>query len=212
MILKTRLEWTSSAGAEVSRAVKISSNSGAGRRLLAFSKLSNHENLSLGAPHFIAGEVSFYELDDAVQAVEASATLSFEESYIIYEAAKLSEGAECIAQGCFLPLFVSYEVDYATDGAEAIITPVIKICSLRPATICASLKVDGFELLPSARIPLVEGANETRLRPVKLVRPKKYWSKRSNSETLYRMELELLHGDLKPILDIRELSLWGASN
>ena len=209
MILKTRLEWASSSASDGLRKAKISFGSGVGRRLLAFSNLSSHEGLSLGPPHFTGGDISFYELDTDVQSVEAKDATTFAESYVIYEATTLAEGGECIAQGCFLPLHVSYEVGYEANGTEAVITPVIKICSLRQATVCASLTVDGFELLPSARIPLVEGVSETRLRPVKLVRPKKYWAKVGSSETLYRMELELLHGDLKPILDVRELVLWG---
>ena len=212
MILKKRLEWTPGAGSEGVRAAKTGPKAGAGRRVLAFSRLSSHEGLSLGAPHFSGGEVSFYELDDAVEAIEAKAGLSFEDSFILYEEEKMAEGVECIAQSCFLPLLVSYDIEYAKDGTEALIEPVLKLYSLRPATVCASLKVDAYELLPSARIPLAEGFNIVNLRPVKLVRPRKYWAKTGSGPTLYRMELEFLHGATKPVVDVRDLEVWGAQS
>ncbi len=207
MIAKQRLEWTIGSGG--ARSAKTGKGLGSGKRLLAFSKLSSHEGISLGAPHFVGGEVSFYELDELVEAIEAKESSLFEDAFLLYEAEKLSEGAECIAQGCCLPLLVSYEVDYAPSGEEALITPVLRICSLRTATVCASLKVDGYELLPSARVPLSAGLNVEKLRPVKLVRPKKYWSKTGSEATVYRMELELSDGSPKPVQDVRELSVWG---
>jgi hypothetical protein len=197
MIVKTDLEK------KAGRKPELPPKSGSGARYLVFSKLSGHE-ASLGRPHSKAGDFCAFLVDETEEpsATPLGADLSFETAFLLHE-------AEGRPEAPFLPLSVSYEVEYANGGADALISAFLAIFSPRRATICAALKVDDYELLPSARIPLEAGVNEARLRAVKLVRPEKYWGRIGRRQTPYAMELILWHGDSEPVLDARELLLWG---
>ena len=131
--------------------------------------------------------------------------------YILTEVSP-SEGFEKLSPGSFLPLEVNYSIAINDNTGEAVLTPVIQMLSFGPATLIASLKVDGHELLPSARLPLESGVSEVKLRPVRLMRPRRWWPKgKSPPSSPYRMELLLLQSE-GGLVDVKELDVWSTQS
>ncbi len=133
------------------------------------------------------------------------------DAYVLQDS--LSEGDEELSPGSLLPLDVRYSIAINDETGEAVITPVLDMLSFGPATVFAALKVDGYELLPAARLPLEGGVSEARLRPVRVRRPRKWWPKGQAQAvtTSYKMELIIIQGEAR-LTDFRDLDVWSAGS
>jgi hypothetical protein len=87
---------------------------------------------------------------------------------------------------------ISYEIEMAEEKNRrlALITPVLDITSSAGRVLVACLKVDGHELLPSAKIEVREGGNKVRLHEVRIFNP--LLSRHADPENIrqYKMTLK----------------------
>lgn len=88
---------------------------------------------------------------------------------------------------------ISYEVEMseANKRRVAVITPVIDITSPACRILIACLKVDGHELLPSAKIEVREGRSQVRLREVRIFNPLLSRHTDQENSRQYKMTLEV---------------------
>lgn len=76
-------------------------------------------------------------------------------------------------------------------GEQAVITAVLDIDAQCECCFAASLKVDGHELLPTARIDVKRGSNSIELKPVMIINPRRAGQK---TDGIYKMLLTLADG------------------
>ena len=88
---------------------------------------------------------------------------------------------------------ISYEVQMskANERRVAVITPVLDITSPAGRVLVACLKVDGHELLPSAKIEVREGRSQVRLREVRIFNPLLSRQADQANSRQYKMTLEV---------------------
>lgn len=88
---------------------------------------------------------------------------------------------------------ISYEIEMSEEKNRrlALITPVLDITSSAGRVLVACLKIDGHELLPSAKIEVREGRSKVRLREVRIFNP--LLSRHADPENIrqYKMTLEV---------------------
>jgi hypothetical protein len=88
-------------------------------------------------------------------------------------------------------IFYEIEITTANERRLAVITPALDINSPTRRMLIASLKVDGHELLPSAKIEVREGRSQVRLRQVRIFNPLLSQSPDPGSGRQYKMTLEV---------------------
>jgi len=216
MIAKKLLDWSGSHSKD-RRSTALGGFPAGARRFAVLAKHGSPWEISFAGTFLGRSSEAAFHAFEIGGSLEGALEISFEkaqdelrcEVYALLEG-ELLDGFSKLSPCSFLPLEVDYSVAVNDESGEALLTPVLHMLSFGPATALASLKVDGFELLPSARLPLQAGLSEARLKPVKLVRPRQWWSKEASKKSSpYKMELSLFQG-ADGILDVQDLDVWAA--
>ncbi len=86
---------------------------------------------------------------------------------------------------------IDYIIELSEDETKATITTKLQINADGKLSLITGLYVDGHELLPSAMHHTEKGINDIQLKPVKIIRPKKFWENQPKAEPKYTMGLML---------------------
>ncbi len=86
---------------------------------------------------------------------------------------------------------IDYVVELSEDETKATITTNLKIDADGKLNLITGLYVDGHELLPSAMHHTEKGINDIQLKPIKIIRPKKFWANQPVADPEYTMGLML---------------------